>query len=141
MYPWGYTQDPAPDRAALDELAGAMAGLIAGSGGTVYGRGQASRLLYATNGDTTDWTYSLRGAPSFTIELPPVDVDHGGFFNDETAIGAVFGENLPAMLYLARYGIDHPLPTARPRPYLRERGTAARGPGQARRVVRPGPDR
>lgn len=114
LYPWGYTASPAPDDAAFGVLAGTMAGLMGAAQGTVYTAGQASRALYATNGDTADWAYSLRGAPAFTIELPPVDIDHGGFFNDEAAIAGVFGENLPALLYLARYAIDHPLPERPP---------------------------
>jgi len=113
LYPWGYTTDPAPDDAGLGAIAATMSGLMAAVNGTVYAAGQASRALYTTNGDTVDWTYGLRAAPSFTIELPPVDIDGGGFFNDEAAIGAIFGENLPAMLYLARYAVDHPLPERR----------------------------
>ncbi|NTV80784.1 MAG: zinc carboxypeptidase [Candidatus Aminicenantes bacterium] len=120
MYPWGYTTDPAPGDAGLGAIAATMSGLMAAVNGTVYAHGQASRLLYTTNGDTVDWTYGLRGAPSFTIELPPVDIDGGGFFNDEAAIGAIFGENLPAMLHLARYALDHPLPRRRvPSPAIR----------------------
>jgi carboxypeptidase T len=113
LYPWGYTADPAPREAELRAIAAAMSGLIAAAGGPVYSYGQASTALYPTNGDTIDWTYSLAGAPSFTIELSPVDIDQGGFFNDEAAIGAVFAENLPALLYLTRYAVDHPLPVRR----------------------------
>ena len=125
LYPWGYTAAPAPDDAALGTVAAAMAGLMAGVQGTAYTYGQASQALYLTNGDTVDWAYSLRGAPAFTVELPPVDIDHGGFFNDEAAIGAVFEENLPAMLYLARYALDHPLPV---RPRIVERRDRAGRP-------------
>jgi carboxypeptidase T len=124
LYPWGYTTDPAPDDASLAAIAGAMAGLAAAVRGTVYTSGQASRALYLTNGDTVDWTYSVGGAPSFTIELPPVDIDHGGFFNDEAAISAVFEENLPAMLYLTRYAVDHPLAPRRRLPVRRDRDGA-----------------
>ncbi|MGZ5453584.1 MAG: M14 family metallopeptidase [Candidatus Aminicenantales bacterium] len=125
LFPWGYTTDAAPTDAELGAIAGTMAGLIAGVHGSVYSYGEGSRLLYLTNGDTVDWTYSIAGAPSYTIELPPVDIDHGGFFNDEAAIGAIFEENLPAMLYLTRYAIDHPL-SLRPRiPRLRERAGPA----------------
>jgi carboxypeptidase T len=113
LYPWGYTTDPAPGDAELRATAETMSGLIAAVGGNVYGFGQASSALYVTNGDAVDWTYSVAGAPSFTIELPPVDIDGGGFFNDEAAIGAVFGENLPALLYITRYAVDHPLPGRR----------------------------
>jgi len=114
LYPWGYTTGAAPAGATLDAIAAAMSGLIEAVRGSVYTYGQASRHLYVTNGDTADWTYGLAGAPSFTIELPPVDIDHGGFFNDQAAISAIFEENLPAMLYLTRYAVDHPLP-GRPR--------------------------
>jgi carboxypeptidase T len=113
LYPWGYTTAPAPREAELRSVAEAMSGLIGAVTGTLYTSGQASSALYTTNGDTVDWTYSLAGAPSYTIELPPVDVDGGGFFNDESAIASIFAENLPALLYLTRYAIDHPLPDRR----------------------------
>jgi carboxypeptidase T len=138
LFPWGYTTQAAPTDAELAAVAGTMAGLIAGVRGTPYAYGEGSRLLYLTNGDTVDWAYSVAGAPSYTIELPPVDIDRGGFFNDEAAIGAVFDENLPAMLYLTRYAIDHPL-SRRPRvPVRRERDdpTVIRKPKLA---VRPSP--
>ena len=142
LYPWGFTTDPAPNDPGLNAIAAAMSGLIEGVRGTVYTYSQASRQLYLTNGDTADWTYGLAGAPSFTIELPPVDIDHGGFFNDEAAIGAIFEENLPAMLYLARYAVDHPLPLrprmrplqGRDRPSLVRRAKQVGGP--APRTVR-----
>ncbi len=142
LSPWGFTTEPAPSDAELNAVAAAMAGLIAGVRGTVYSYGQGSRLLYLTNGDTVDWTYSIAGAPSYTIELPPVDIDHGGFFNDEAAIGTIFGETLPAMLYLTRYAIDHPLPAQRPAPARRDRDgqSLARKPKLAGRPL-PGPAR
>lgn len=138
LFPWGYTTAPAPSNTELGAVAAAMAGLIAGVQGTVYSYGQASQLLYLTNGDTADWAYSLRGAPAFTVELPPVDIDHGAFFNDEAAIGAVFEENLPAMLYLARYAVDHPLPV---RPRVVERRDSAGRPAavKPKPPVRPAP--
>ncbi len=121
LYAWGFTSEPAPSDAELGAIGRTMAGLIEAVNGTVYVPGQASRALYVTNGDLIDWAYSLAGAPSYTIELPPVDIDHGGFFNDETAIAAVFEENRPAMLYLVRYAIDHPLLRRPLSPVRRER--------------------
>jgi murein tripeptide amidase MpaA len=142
LYPWGYTGSPAPDGAALGALAGTMAGLMAAVGGTVYTAGQASQALYVTNGDTADWAYSLRGAPSFTVELPPVDIDRGGFFNDEAAIAGVFAENLPALLHLARYAIDHPLPARPPvRPEPRRDRAAKTPDAKAKTPARPVPGR
>ncbi len=109
LFPWGFTVQPAPTGAALAAVGQTMAGLIEAVNGTVYTSGEASRALYVTNGDLVDWSYSVAHAPSYTIELPPVDVDHGGFFNDEAAIAAIFAENRPATLYLIGYAIDHPL--------------------------------
>ncbi|MGA2532083.1 MAG: M14 family metallopeptidase [Candidatus Aminicenantales bacterium] len=120
LYPWGYVNAPTPKEAELDAIARTMSGLIAAVRGTVYAYGRAAGLLYTTNGDTVDWVFGVSGIPGFTIELPPVDVDHGGFFNDEAAIGAIFGENLPAMLYLTDYAIQHPsAPGGRAREWAR----------------------
>ena len=108
LYPWGYINAPTPKEAELDAIARTMSGLIAAVRGTVYAYGRAAGLLYTTNGDTVDWVFGVSGIHGFTIELPPVDVEHGGFFNDEAAINAIFRENLPAMLYLTDYAIQHP---------------------------------
>jgi hypothetical protein len=120
LYPWGYVNAPAPSEAELDGVAATMSALMAAVRGTVYGYGRASAALYPTNGDTVDWAYGVSGIPAFTIELPPVDVDHGGFFNDEASIEAIFRENLPAMLYLSGYAVQHPAP-ARGRTREREK--------------------
>ena len=120
LYPWGYINAPAPTEPELDAVARTMSGLMAAVNGTVYSYGRAAGALYTTNGDTTDWVYGVSGIPAFTIELPPVDVDHGGFFNDEAAIDAIFRENLPAMLYLTGYAVRHPAPW-RDRARIRER--------------------
>jgi len=110
LYPWGYVNAPASTEPELNAVARTMSGLMAAVNGTVYGYGRAAGELYPTNGDTVDWAYGVSGIPAFTIELPPVDVDHGGFFNDEAAIDSIFRENLPAMLYLAGYAVQHPAP-------------------------------
>lgn len=135
LYPWGFTTQPAPADAELGAVAQTMAGLIEAVHGTVYTSGEASRALYLTNGDLVDWTYSLAGPPAYTIELPPVDIDHGGFFNDEDAISAIFEEARPAMQYLTRYAIDHPL-VLRPRSPVYP-GPAALSPAKSpKRVLR-----
>jgi carboxypeptidase T len=113
MYPWGYINAPTPDETELNAVARTMSELMAAVRGTVYAYGRAAGILYATNGDTVDWMYGVSGIPSFTIELPPVDVEHGGFFNDEAAIEAIFNENLPAMLYLTDYAVRHFVPAGR----------------------------
>jgi len=112
LYPWAYTTQPSPMDAELSGLARTMSGLMAAVRGTVYSYGQsASGIGYTSNGDTTDWTFGVAGIPSFTIELPPADVDEGGFFNDEAEIDGIFRENLPAMLFLAGRTIGAAPPT------------------------------
>ncbi len=103
LYPWGYSDLPTGNDDLLLDLAGQMSGLIAGINGRSYPYGRAASSLYTTNGDLTDWTFAMTGIPSFTIELPPVDIFSGGFFNSESEIEVIFRENLPAMLFLAGY--------------------------------------
>src|SRR5215216_5138197 len=98
LYPWGYTNKPAPDAFAglkMAQVAKRMAQLIQGVHGTVYTPEQSSQL-YPTAGDTTDWTYGEYGIPSFTIELRPDSVAHGGFVLPPDQIQPTFEENLPA---------------------------------------------
>jgi carboxypeptidase T len=100
LYPWGYTDAPAPDAAKLGDLAAGMAARIEPVNGRTYSTGAAGSLLYLTNGDLTDWAYGLFGVMAFTIELPPMDYFAGNFFNAESQIEPIFLENVPAMEYL-----------------------------------------
>src|SRR5215210_5835097 len=98
LYPWGYTSQPIPDAsdlATMTKLAERMQELIRGVHGTTYTPQQSSQL-YPTAGDTTDWTYGEYGIPSFTIELRPDSVAHGGFVLPPDQIQPTFEENLPA---------------------------------------------
>jgi murein tripeptide amidase MpaA len=105
IYPWGYTDEPAPDSDLLGALAQNMAIRMEPVNGRWYIPGPASGL-YHTNGDTTDWAYGTHGIPSFTIELPPPSQAQGGFFNAEEDIQPIFAENLPAALYLIDWAIQ-----------------------------------
>jgi murein tripeptide amidase MpaA len=107
LYPWGYTLEPTDKDVQLKEIAAKMSDLILRVNGRLYEYGQSGKELYLTNGDITDWTFSVSGIPSYTIELPPVDELGGGFFNSEADINSIFQENLPAMLYLIDYSIRH----------------------------------
>ena len=102
LYPWGYIDAPTDQDAALAALARKMAELMLPVNGRLYDYDRAAAGLYTTNGDTTDWAFAVAGIPAFTIELPPLDILHGGFFNKETDILPIFQENLPALLFLTR---------------------------------------
>lgn len=116
LYPWGFTDLPTGKDDLLRGLGLEMAGLIETVNGRSYACGPAASSLYVTNGDLTDWTFGVSGIPSYTIELPPVDIQHGGFFNAEDEIEGIFRENLPAMLRLVEFAILDfgGLPTTRP---------------------------
>jgi carboxypeptidase T len=118
LYPWGYADVPTDRDSLLREIGLEMAGLIEAVNGRAYACGRSAASLYLTNGDTTDWTFASSGIPSYTVELPPVDIEHGGFFNAGEEIDGVFRENLPAMLSLARRAV---LSTGGPRIARREK--------------------
>ena len=107
LYPWGYTKEPTAKDELLEELSSEMYEVMEAVNGRKYEYGQAGSLLYLTNGGTTDWAFGIYGVPSFTIELPPVDIFRGGFFNAEEDISSIFGENLPAVLYLIEWCIQN----------------------------------
>jgi murein tripeptide amidase MpaA len=107
LYPWGYTNDRSAMDDLLFEMASEMSGLMESLNGTVYAFGPAGSSLYFTNGDTTDWALGVHNIPAFTIELPPIDELHGGFFNAEDEIQPIFQENLPAALYLIEWSIQN----------------------------------
>ncbi len=105
LYPWGYKKDPSQDENLMADLAKRMADLMRPVNGRSYSVQRAGAEFYLTNGDTTDWAYGIYHIPAFTIELPPVDQVHGGFFNAEKDIQSLFNENLPALLYLIDWSI------------------------------------
>ncbi|TRZ88311.1 hypothetical protein D4R89_08280 [bacterium] len=105
LYPWGFADIPTGKDDVLQGLGLEMAGLIESVNGRSYACGPAASSLYVTNGDLTDWTFGVSGIPSYTIELPPVDIQHGGFFNAEDEIESIFRENLPAMFRLVEFAI------------------------------------
>jgi hypothetical protein len=106
LYPWGFADVPTDKDDLLRGLGLEMAGLIETVNGRSYACGRAASTLYVTNGDLTDWTFGVTGIPSYTFELPPVDIRHGGFFNAEDEIEGIFRENLPAMLRLVEFAIQ-----------------------------------
>lgn len=103
LYPWGYTSNPAPDRALLDQLANGIADRIRAVHGVRYTPEQASDL-YLASGDTGDWLYALRQVPALTIELRPSS-SVPGFELPEDQIQPTFEENLPAALYVMSWAV------------------------------------
>ena len=106
IYPWGYTDEPSALDDLMHDMAEQMTNKMGQVNGNLYSFGRAGDSLYLTNGDTTDWGLGVLGIPSFTIELPPVDILSGGFYNSESDIMPIFQENLPAALYLIDWSVQ-----------------------------------
>ncbi|MBN1479068.1 zinc carboxypeptidase [candidate division KSB1 bacterium] len=104
LFPWGYTNSPAPDKTLMESLAKTMADKIKAVHGVTYTPDQASGL-YLASGDTNDWLYALLRVPSYTIELRPRS-SYPGFVLPESEIQPTFEENLPAALFLLEWMIS-----------------------------------
>jgi len=126
LYSWGYTKEPSYKNGLLANLAKEMSALMEPVNGRLYEYGQAGDFFYLTNGDTTDWSFGVYGIPSYTIELPPVDQIHGGFFNAEEDINSIFIENLPSALYLIDWAIQQKQDKAKGKTTLRWQDNEAR---------------
>ncbi|MFQ5709707.1 MAG: M14 family metallopeptidase [bacterium] len=101
LFPWGYTNDPAPDEPLMSNLAQTMADSILAVHGKTYVPEQSSDL-YLASGDATDWLYGETRVPSYTIELRPRS-SFPGFQLPESEIQPTFEENLPAALFLIQW--------------------------------------
>ena len=99
LYPWGYTETPAPIRSLLSAIAGRMAGLIQDVHDTEYEPIQAV-YLSPHSGTSFDWFHSEFGIPAFLVELPTP-----GFDATEEGTRPIVEENLPAALYYLSWAI------------------------------------
>lgn len=95
LFPWCYTDDPAPDDAVLRLIAREM---TRASG---YASGPCPEILYTTSGDFIDWTYGQSqdhpSVISFTTEIGGT-----GFWPDPSEVDGLIQENLPSLLHLAQ---------------------------------------
>jgi carboxypeptidase T len=103
LYPWGYTNETAPDIDPVRKQAEAYRDRIIKAGGVPYTAEQASDL-YITNGDTTDyvWKVTNHKVPPLTVELRPKSISQGGFVLPESQIEPTWKENKPAILGLLK---------------------------------------
>ncbi len=113
LYPWAWTIEPPPDRDLLRTLSLDLSALMAPVEGRTYAVGQSGPDLYVSNGDAADWTYGGLGSTSLTIELPPLDLLNGGFFNAEADIASVSAESWPAALEILRRALQDFAPGGR----------------------------
>lgn len=94
LYPWGYTNDPAPDRDKLRAIAQKFSELTKLSlTDSAYRFGQPGELLYLSTGTTDDWSYDALRIPSFTFEVG------GSFAPSCSSLETIWQRNLKPMLY------------------------------------------
>jgi len=91
LFPWGDTDDPAPNHAGLQTL-GRKFGFF-----NQYQVCQSGPCLYATSGATDDFVYGELGVPAYTFELGTSFFQSCAYFENNLLPG-----NLPALLYAAK---------------------------------------
>ncbi|GAA2528485.1 M14 family zinc carboxypeptidase [Pilimelia columellifera] len=98
IFPYGWTNDLAPNHNSLKAIADAMARhnryqVVHGDGG----------LNYFAPGATDDWVYGELGVPGLTIEIGPGTGACGGFFPKHSCMQDFWKLNYPAYMAAAKY--------------------------------------
>ncbi|WP_227499920.1 M14 family zinc carboxypeptidase, partial [Synechococcus sp. PCC 7335] len=107
LYPFGNTEEPAPNSEGLRNL-GLKLGYFTGLDGEAYDIQQAIGL-YPTDGTTDDWVYETFGTAAYTIELGTE------FFEDpEYFESIIVPEFTPALYYAAKSAFQPYLTSAGP---------------------------
>jgi len=89
LYPWGWTNDPAPNNDGMATLGRKF--------GYFNGYEICNDCLYIADGMTDDYTYGEYGVPSYTFELGT------SFFQDCNSFeNTIYPDNLPALIYAAK---------------------------------------
>jgi carboxypeptidase T len=109
LYPWGWTEDPAPNAADLSNIGAHMGALDAGGNG--YESCTIPGCLYIVDGGSIDWAYGELGAAAVSTEL-----GGSGFLPDYSEIQGIYEENKGMLTYLAKIART---------PYLTTRGPDA----------------
>jgi Ca2+-binding RTX toxin-like protein len=95
LYPFGWTNEPAPNREGLRNL-GLKFGYFTGVDGEAYDVQQAIGL-YPTSGTTEDWVYTTLGTAAYTIEFGTQFFEENEYFEE-----TIVPEFTPALFYAAK---------------------------------------
>ena len=95
LYPFGNTEEPAPNQEGLRNL-GLKLGYFTGLEGDAYDVQQAIGL-YPTDGTTDDWVYETFGSAAYTIELGTEFFEDPEYFEE-----VIVPEFMPALYYAAK---------------------------------------
>lgn len=99
LWPWGYTEDLAPDHEEFDYVGQWMSESILGVHGRYYEPGPTATTIYMVSGDSGDWSYGMHGVFAMGYELR--DTGQSGFLLPASQIIPTCEEILPSMLFLA----------------------------------------
>ena len=69
LYPWSYTENPAPHAAQLNQIGNVYKNAMLASGGENYDVGQGSIALYIAAGSSKDFYYDAYGSMAYTVEM------------------------------------------------------------------------
>ena len=95
LYPFGWTELPAPNKKELETL-GRKFGYFTGLDGEAYDVSQAVGL-YPTDGTTDDWAYQELGIASYTFELGTEFFQDTEYFEE-----TIVPEMMPTLMYAAK---------------------------------------
>ncbi|NJR65730.1 MAG: hypothetical protein HC772_11000 [Leptolyngbyaceae cyanobacterium CRU_2_3] len=95
LYPWGSTEEPAPNKEGLRNL-GLKFGYYTDANGTPYDIYQAIGL-YPTDGTTDDWAYGVLGVAAYTWELGTDFFESSEYFE-----ASIAPQIIPALMYAAK---------------------------------------
>ncbi|NXM74967.1 CBPA1 Carboxypeptidase, partial [Serilophus lunatus] len=105
LYPYGYTDTPAPDQPELDELSAKAVSALTSLYGTEYKYGSIITTIYKASGSTVDWTYNQGIKYSFTFELR--DTGRYGFLLPAKQILPTAQETWLALKVIMEHARDH----------------------------------
>ncbi|NXO03672.1 CBPA1 Carboxypeptidase, partial [Rhinopomastus cyanomelas] len=105
LYPYGYTDTPAPDQQELHELSGKAVAALSSLYGTKYKHGSIITTIYKASGNTVDWTYDQGIKYSFTFELR--DTGLYGFLLPAKLIVPTAQETWLALKVIMEHARDH----------------------------------
>ncbi|KAG9342365.1 hypothetical protein JZ751_016867 [Albula glossodonta] len=106
MYPYGYTDTPAPNADELHALTKRAVDALESLHGTKYTFGSMISTIYPASGTTADWGYKNGLRYSFTFELR--DTGRYGFLLPANQIIPTAQETWLALMTLMEHVRDHP---------------------------------
>ncbi|XP_054034462.1 carboxypeptidase A1 [Dryobates pubescens] len=105
LYPYGYTNTPAPDQEELHEVSEKAVAALSSLYGTKYKYGSMFTTIYEASGVTTDWTYNQGIKYSFTFELR--DTGSYGFLLPAEQIVPSAEETWLALKVIMQHTLNH----------------------------------